>query len=277
MAGRRSSEPRAGVYPIDTGTCSITRDDDGAGWLIEINGVQSSHIVPDDPLRLDFEYMRWMAAVIEARHHHDDPLRVLHLGAGACSLPRYLIARYPNSRQVAVDVDAALATLIREQFDLPRAPILRVRVGDAREVTTSLTDDSRDVVIRDVFAGAVTPPHLNTVEFTAEVHRVLRPGGLYLLNCADTRDLAHARAQTATVAAHFENIAVIADPAMLKGRRYGNVIIAGTDGPLDATPGLVKGLLAGAVPAQIRAGTQASEFARAASPLTDASVTGGKP
>ncbi|WP_296390588.1 spermidine synthase [Williamsia sp.] len=272
MASRRNTGPSAGVYPIDTGTCAIIRDDDGAGWLVEVNGVQSSHIDPDDPRRLDFEYMRWMVAVIESRHARDEALRVLHLGAGACSLPRYLIDAFPRSRHVAVDVDAALAELIREQFDLPRAPVLRVRVGDARAVTESLTDDSRDVVIRDVFAGAVTPPHLTTVEFTAEVHRVLRPNGLYLVNCADTRDLAHARAQTATVADRFANVAIIADPAMLKGRRYGNVIIAGSDGPMESTPALVKQLLAGAVPAGIRAAGQAAEFARAAAPLTDATA-----
>ncbi len=277
MANRPNIEPRPGIHPIDTGTCSITRDADGSGWLVEINGVQSSHIDPGDPLRLDFEYMRWMVAVIEARHRRDDPLRVLHLGAGACSLPRYLIDAFPRSRHVAVDVDAALADLIREQFHLPRAPVLRVRVGDARAVTESLTGDSRDVVIRDVFAGAITPAHLTTVEFTTGVQRVLRPGGLYLVNCADTRDLAHARSQTATVAAVFANVAVLADPAMLKGRRYGNVIIAGSDAPVESTPALVRQLLAGAVPAQIRSGSQAIEFARAATPSTDESVVGGNP
>ncbi|MBT0565345.1 fused MFS/spermidine synthase [Williamsia sp. CHRR-6] len=267
MAGRRTPTPQAGTHPIDSGTCRIVRDADGQGWLVEINGVQSSHIDLDDPLRLEFEYMRQMVAVIEARHASADPLRVLHLGAGACTLPRYLIARFPQSRQVAVDVDGALATLMREQFDLPRAPLLRIRVGDARAVVESLSDHSRDIVIRDVFAGALTPRGLTTTEFTEQVRRVLRPGGLYLLNCADTRDLTLARSEISTVAAQFASVAMIADPAMFKGRRYGNLVIAATDGTLSADPGLVKDLLAGAVPAQIR--MDAREFAAGMPALHD--------
>ncbi|WP_443089094.1 spermidine synthase [Williamsia sp. Leaf354] len=260
-----------GVFDIDSGTARITADDDGTGWLIEVNGVQSSHIVTDDPLRLEFEYMRWIAAVIDDRHHPDDPLRVLHLGAGACTLARRLAAAYPRSRHVAVDVDAALATLVRERFDLPRAPVLRLRVGDAREVTTALLTDSRDIVIRDVFAGATTPENLTTAEFADEVHRVLRPGGLYLANCADTRDLAGARAEIATIGARFAHVALVADPAMLKGRRYGNIIIAASDDEIEVSAAVVKTLLAGAVPASMRDDTDTRRFAAGATVLRDPS------
>ncbi|MGU3294015.1 spermidine synthase [Williamsia sp. M5A3_1d] len=264
-----ASTAPAGVHPIDTGTARITADDDGTGWLLEVNGVQSSHIVTDDPLRLEFEYMRWIAAVIDDRHHPDDPLRVLHLGAGACSLARRLAAAYPRSRHVAVDVDAALATLVRDRFDLPRAPVLRLRVGDAREVTTALHTDSRDIVIRDVFAGATTPTDVTTAEFTEQVHRVLRPGGLYLANCADTRDLAGARAEIATIGARFAHLALVADPAMLKGRRYGNIIIVASDDEIATSAAVVKSLLAGAVPASIRDDADTRRFAAGATVLRD--------
>ncbi|MGJ0120770.1 spermidine synthase [Williamsia sp. MIQD14] len=258
-----------GVVDIDTGTARITADDDGTGWLIEVNGVQSSHIA-DDPLRLEFEYMRWIAALVDDRHHSDDPLRVLHLGAGACTMARRIAAAYPRSRHVAVDIDAALATLVRDRFDLPRAPILRLRVGDAREVTTALHTDSRDIVIRDVFAGATTPVDLTTAEFTEQVHRVLRPGGLYIANCADTRDLAGARAEIATIAARFAHVALVADPAMLKGRRYGNIIIAASDDAIDVSAAVVKALLAGAVPASMRDDADTRRFAAGAGVLHDA-------
>jgi spermidine synthase len=39
-------------------------------------------------------------------------------------------------------------------------------------------------VIADVFAGAVTPPHLTTAEFAAATARALRPGGVYAVNVA---------------------------------------------------------------------------------------------
>ncbi|GAA2070528.1 spermidine synthase [Williamsia deligens] len=271
----------AGEFPIDTGTARITTDADGQGWLLEVNGVQSSHVAAD-PTRLDFEYMRWIAAVVADRHGEDragaDPgMRVLHLGAAGCALPRHLAAVDPSSRHVAVEVDAALAQLVRDRFDIPRAPIVRIRVGDARAVTESLTPDSRDVVVVDVFAGATTPPHLTTVEFVDAVHRVLRPGGLAVMNIADTRDLRYARRQIATFAARFDELMLVADPAMLKGRRYGNVVLAASDEPMTASAALTRGLLVDAVPATTRDTAQTRDFLAGARPFTDADPAGDRP
>lgn len=256
--------PAEGVFPIDTGTCELIRDRFTDGWLLSINGAHSSHIDPDDPLALDFEYMRYLAAVVADRYPSSTALRILHLGGAACALPRYFAAAYPASKQVAVEVDAELARRVREWFDLPRAPRLRIRVGDGRAVTASLVAHSRDVVVRDAFGGEPprTPVHLTTVEFTAEVHRVLAPGGMYLANCGDGRDLRLARAEVATVGSVFEHVALIADAGMLKGRRTGNIVIAASDSPISASSSLVRSLLADPMPAQLVVGDRAREFGR---------------
>ena len=66
--GSRPAGPVAGVYYIDTGDCELIPDQDNStGWLLRINGVMSSHIDLADPLFLDFEYMRWIAALVESR------------------------------------------------------------------------------------------------------------------------------------------------------------------------------------------------------------------
>ena len=98
--GPGSKGPVEGVYYVDTGDCELIADQDNStGWLLKINGVMSSHIDLADPLFLDFEYMRWIAALIESRWPPSDAsstrggaadnpgkLRGLHLGGGACSL-----------------------------------------------------------------------------------------------------------------------------------------------------------------------------------------------
>lgn len=251
--------PAAGRYPITTGVAELSADPVAGGWLLTINGAQSSHIHPD-PSVLEFEYMRQMAAAIEDRYARTDPLRVLHLGAAACALPRYLADRYPAARQVAVEIDAELARLAREWFDLPRAPLLRIRVGDAREVVRSLTEHTREVVIRDAFLRARAPRHLTTAEFLQQVRRVLVPGGRYLANCGDNRDLKLARSEVATAAAVFGHVAVIADSAMLKGRRTGNIVLVASDEPVEDSPDLIRRLLADPLPAQMLAGRRAREF-----------------
>jgi spermidine synthase len=253
-----------GVYYIDTGDCELIADQDNSnGWLLKINGVMSSHIDLADPLFLDFEYMRWMAALIESRWppKAGEKLRGLHLGGGACSLARYFHTAYPDARQVVVELDGKLAEYVRGWFDLPKAPLLRLRVGEAREVTETLTADTRDFIIRDVFAGSLTPRPLTTAEFTEHIKRVLAPGGIYVVNSGDAPDLKNAREDAATIAAAVEHTLIIADPAMLKGRRYGNMVMAGSDTPLDGDPQLARRLLGGAVPAHIWNDTQVRAFA----------------
>lgn len=280
--GSRPEGPVEGVYYIDTGDCELIADQDNSnGWLLKINGVMSSHIDLADPLFLDFEYMRWMAALIESRWppalgpasgkggpEDSGPhrLRGLHLGGGACSLARYFHAAYPDARQVVVELDGKLAEYVRGWFALPKAPLLRIRVGEAREVTETLTPDTRDFIIRDVFAGSLTPRPLTTAEFNAHIKRVLAPGGIYVVNSGDAPDLKNAREDAATIAAAFEHTLIIADPAMLKGRRYGNMVMAGSDTPLDGDPKLARRLLGGAVPAHIWNDAQVRAFA-AGSPV----------
>jgi spermidine synthase len=265
----RSAGPTPGVYPIDSGVAELVQDrDNPQGYLLLINQVQSSHIDLSDPTWLEFEYMRWIAAVIEHTSAPSEPMRVLHLGAAACSLARYLITVRPGSQHLAVDTDGVLARLVREWFELPKAPALRIRIGDARAVTTALPDGGHTVVVRDVFAGAVTPGPLTTLEFTRQVRRVLRPGGLYLLNCADTLDLRLTKSEAATVGSVFEYTAIVADPPMLKGRRRGNVIIAGCDEPIGGAS-LARELLGGAVPAQLWEDRRVREFAKNQPPLLD--------
>jgi SAM-dependent methyltransferase len=261
------------VYYIDTGDCELIADQDNStGWLLKINGVMSSHIDLADPLFLDFEYMRWMSALIESRWPPSgvpgtlQKLRGLHLGGGACSLARYFHAVYPDARQVVVELDGKLAEYVRGWFDLPKAPLLRLRVGEAREVTETLTPETRDFIIRDVFAGAVTPRPLTTAEFNQHVKRVLAPGGLYVVNSGDAPDLKNAREDAATIAAAFKHTVIIADPAMLKGRRYGNMVMAGSDTPFGDDPKLHRRLLGGAVPAHLWDDAQVRAFA-AGSPV----------
>jgi spermidine synthase len=267
--GSRPEGPAAGIYYIDTGDCELIPDqDNSSGWLLRINGVMSSHIDLADPLFLDFEYMRWISALVESRWPRESKpkLRALHLGGGACSLARYFHAAYPDARQVVVELDGKLADYVRGWFDLPKAPLLRLRVGEAREVTESLTGQTRDVIIRDVFAGSLTPRPLTTREFNSHVRRVLAPGGLYVANSGDAPGLLNAREDAATIADSFKHTMIIADPAMLKGRRYGNMVMAGSDLPFDDDPGLARRLLGGAVPAHIWNDAKVRAFA-AGSPV----------
>ena len=265
--------PRGPVVS-STGTVELRRErGDPTGVTVVVNGVPSSHLDLADPRRLEFEYMQQMAAILDTWDvpgGSTAPLRAVHLGAAGCSMVRYLDATRPNSRNVAVEIDARLTDLVRAWFELPRAPALRLRSGDARVELAGMRAASADVVIRDVFAGDATPAHVRTTEFVADVHRVLRPGGLYLANVADRPPLGEARREVATVATAFTSVAVIAEPSQLRSRRYGNLVVIGTD---DTTvlesPALARALRSLPVPARLLTGADAAAFASGAVPWGD--------
>lgn len=262
-----------GPVRITTGTAEVRRSpDDPRSVTLYVNGVPSSHLDLDDPTWLEFEYMQHMAAILAQTT--DTGLDAVHLGAAGCALPRWLDAVRPGSRQVAVDVDAVLLENVRRWFALPRSPRLRLRPGEAREVLASLPSASADVVVRDVFAPDVTPAHLTTSEFLAEVVRVLRPGGLYLANVADRPPLALARAEVATVRAALDDPLLVAEPGQLRGRRYGNLVVGGRapGGPAAGAgrAGLARRLRSLPVPAALLEGEELAAFAGTAPPLRDA-------
>lgn len=267
MARARSLQ--AQQVTIDTGTVRLEPDRDRPrAFMLYVNGVESSHLDLDDPAWLEFEYLRWMATVVLAEFEPEDRLDVLHLGAAGCSLARSLLAQRPRSRHLAVEIDGRLAELVRDWFDLPRAPALRIRVGEARAVTESLAAGSREVVVRDVFARDRTPAPLITMEFARQVRRVLRPGGWYLVNCADSPALDLARDEAATLRAVFPTVLVIADPPMLKGRRRGNVVFACTDHEVDVNS-LSHRLRGGPAPAGLWGDATVRDFGRHHRPLSD--------
>ena len=273
----RRAGPRAlpeGDVVVSTGTVRLQREPGTDQVTVYLNGVPSSSLDLADPTWLEFEYMQQMAAVVAALP--PGPLDVLHLGAAACALPRWLDAVRPGSRQLAVDVDAELVRLVREWFPLPRAPRLRLRVQDARAAVAAMPDASLDVVVRDVFDGTSTPAELTTSEFVADVVRVLRPGGVYLANCADRPPLALAKAEVATLRRLMSEVALVAEPGVLRGRRYGNVVLAAVpvreSGPGLDGAGLARALRSLPVPTRLLHGGELAEFAAGTPVLRDRPV-----
>jgi hypothetical protein len=245
-------------------------------WMLLIDGVPQSHVDLDDPRYLDFEYVRRLGHVIDLAAPPGAPLRVLHLGAGGLTLARYVAATRSGSSQLAAESDPEVVALVRRRLPLnqpvrsrTRAGRITIRVADARAVLEQVKAGSFDVVVADVFAAAQTPAHLTSAEFTAAVARALRPSGVYAVNVGDGPPLAHARARAATVRSVFSRACVIAEAGVLRGRRFGNLVIAGSTTELPVLA-LTRRALADPFPARVVAGPELDQFIGDARPITDA-------
>lgn len=274
--GRRRGDDRI-VVPVDTGRAELVPDPDRPrSWTLLLDDAPQSHVDLADPTHLEFEYVRRCGAALDLIAPSGTPLRVLHLGGGALTLPRYVQATRPGSTQRVAEVDGALVELVRRELPWPADPRLKVRVADARATLESSRDAGYDVVVADVFAGARTPAHLTSAEYAGQVARVLAPGGWYLANLADGPPLRHARAQVATVRQVLPRAALIGDAAVLRGRRHGNlVLVAGRVEP--PVPELTRRAAGDWFPGRVLAGDELDRFAAGAPVATDADATGSVP
>jgi spermidine synthase len=233
VAGRRGSGREGLVAQVASGTAELRPDRDRRhGWTLLLDGTPQSYVDLDDPTHLEFDYIRRLGHVVDHAAPPRRPLRVLHLGGGAFTLARYVGATRPRSSQQVVELDVALVELVRKELPLDRAWRVRVRIGDARDVVGRLRDGAFDLVVMDVFAGARTPAHLASTEFLEQVADVMAPAATYAANVTDGGALAFARGQVATLQAVFPHSCLVADPAVLRGRRFGNLLLVGSRNPL---------------------------------------------
>lgn len=257
---------------VDGGTAKLMPDvDRPRAWLLTIDGAAQSYVDLDDPRHLEFEYTRRLGHVVDLVAEPARPLRVVHLGGGALTLARYVAVTRPRARQWVAEADRRLLTLVRDRLPLPPGTALEVLATDARQALGDLDEHGADLVIADVFGGSRTPAHLTSVEFLREVRRVVAPGGYYAANLADGAPWSFLRSQLASCAVVFGERSLVAEPAMLHGRRFGNaVLLAGrTEPPLAS---LARRVAADPFPARVLHGPPLDAFVGAADPVWDRSA-----
>jgi spermidine synthase len=240
------------------------------GWTLLVDGTPQSYVDLDEPGYLEFEYMRWLASIVDSAIG-TGPVRVLHLGGGGLTLPRYIAASHPNVAQRVVERDPALVGLIRRILPLPPGADLRVRVAEARDVVEAGRPRWYNLVVTDAFAGGQVPAALTTIEFAAQIGRVLRPAGWYALNLVDGPPLRFTKSEVATLREVFNDVCLITEPGVLRRRRYGNVVlVAGEELPVGA---LAAAVARDVFPARLVHGADLDRFVAGTRPLTDTDAT----
>jgi spermidine synthase len=246
---------------------SVERDrDDPRGCTVVVDGVPSSYVHLDDPTRLEFEYVRWIGDLLDVLAPDDEPLHCVHVGGAGCTLPRYVAARRPGSRQVVLENDPEVVAAAREAFGYNRRSGFRLRLADGLAGLADLADGAWRVVVRDAFAGEITPAHLTTATFVHEVARVLAPDGVYVANVADRPGLGLTRSEVATALTVFRHVLLVGETQHLRGRRYGNVVLAASRSPLPVAD-LTRRVVSGPVPARVVPPKQAIAMAAGAAVL----------
>ena len=249
------------------------------GIMLVVDGTPQSHVSTEDNTQLFFEYVQRIGHAIDQLGMPGEPITAVHFGAGGLTLPRYIHATRPGSRQQVIELERELVDLVRSEIPLPKDASIRIRYGDARAVLERLPaglTGAADLVVVDIFSGARTPAHVTSLEFYSRAVTLLKPDGLIAVNIADGPGLRFARSQAATLLAAVDDVAVLAETQVLKGRRYGNVVLIGSPGqlPLDWMPRLLAG---GPHPSKVVTGRELRDWIAGAPVTTDATATPSPP
>lgn len=242
---------------------------DGRNAFVVVNGeTEQSFVDLTDPLRLEFEYVQRIAEVLDEAvlgRPRDQTVRIVHVGGGGLTLPRYVHARRPGTAQIVFEPDAELTERVRKELPFPGRATTKIRAVDGRTGLAEVPTGCADALVVDAFAGASVPAELATRLFFADGMRVLRDGGVLVMNVTDSAPFAWAKRCIAGVVANAAEVAVLAEVPILKGRRFGNlVIVAGAVLPLEA---LADRLRQAAFPHRLLAGVTLRDWLGGAAPF----------
>lgn len=203
------------------------------GRTLYLDQLRHSYVDLNDPTYLEFGYIKNFAATINASWPAGRPLEALHVGGGGLTMPRYLTATRPGTKNQVYEIDGAVVELDKKELGVRTGPDLGVTVQDGRLGVRNEGTDSKDVIIMDAFSGLSVPWHLTTRELIADVKRVLRSDGVYLVNVIDYGQVLFAKAEIKTLQAEFAHVAVIARPDEFEARGGGNFVLVASDRPIN--------------------------------------------
>ena len=167
-----------------------TTDEDGSAVrLLNVGGTFQSAAYLSEELQdeLVCEYHRNMVRFLKKLPRG---ARVLVIGGGGYSLPRFILTHSKRMRVDVIEIDPAITEIAREWFFLDRLEKACGEAGDGR-LRLICADgwewlrghgDTYDAIVNDAFSGKRPLGPIATNEGARVVHEHLREGGVYLAN-----------------------------------------------------------------------------------------------
>ncbi len=143
---------------------------------------QQSSMRLDDPYATDIEYVAYLHLTLAVV---PEPARALLIGLGGGTFVKQLWRDHPGLHIDAVEIDAEVAEIAREFFELPDDPRIAVHVGEGRSFLEA-SRDVYDIIVIDAYDDDHIPRPLTTEEFMRCLVAHLAPDGAVAYNIIGT-------------------------------------------------------------------------------------------
>jgi len=194
--GVRNEKPNEKQYESNYYTILVRDDDEVPNTkVLMLDSLVHSYVPMDDPTRLEYEYEKIYASVTERLVAPDQPPSALFIGGGGYVFPLFLESVYACDRIDVAEIDPKVKWTAQHELTLPPDDETRIttHVMDARNYVEDLLRQNAtaarpvlyDFIYGDAFNDFSVPYHLTTKEFNDGVNRLLKPGGVYLINIID--------------------------------------------------------------------------------------------
>ena len=203
-------------------------------------------------------------------------IRVIHIGGAGLSIPRWIAWRRPGTAQIVCEPDAGLTEEVRRKLPLPPRSGIKVRDVDGRSGVAAMPPDYADLVVLDAFDGARVPGELVAAEFLDELARLGRGRRMVICNVTDSSPFGWTRRFAAGLAERWRHLLVGTEPAVWKGRRFGNLLLAASGTRVDVT-GLRRDSAKQPCPYRWIEGRELRSWIGGAEPFTDADMQDSPP
>jgi spermidine synthase len=143
----------------------------------------------NDPRHLEFRYIQSYEELLRWQARKRDSFRILFIGGGGYTFPRYVEATYPGAEIDVVEIDPVVTAVSKKYLGVSDASRIRSFNQDARWFV--MKDGGRekyDFIFEDAFNDLSIPYHLATREFSADLKQLLKKDGLLLTNVIDRFD-----------------------------------------------------------------------------------------
>ena len=140
-----------------------------------------------DPLYLEYEYIRMYEEIVGWQAKKRESLKVLFLGGGGYTFPRFIERKYPRAVIQVVEIDPEITRVVEKYLGVSDPTQIRSFNEDGRWFVMNCKEKGTyDLIFGDAFNDLSIPYHLTTKEFAMQLRSLLKPDGLLLANVIDS-------------------------------------------------------------------------------------------
>lgn len=186
----------------------------GDGWKptldLTLDHLLHSSVDPADPTFIHYPHEHVQMELLRAARATAPEPRVLVIGGGGYTFPRYAKTRLPETVMDVVEIDPGVTKVAYDVLGLDPGLTNDFNMDGRQFVAEKAAPGTYDLVVLDAVNDLSVPAHLVTKEFDDAVKKALKPDGVYLLTVIDSLQYGRLwKAAMATLRQTFPHVVLV--------------------------------------------------------------------